>query len=131
MLKTEAVKLCTNQFLLSNTGGDLKHVYWAGHCVKVSKSLEFKYSQESIYFRMFVLVVKTPNTRIMNKIENSPKVSLGKCCSCHHQSHLTLFYAKETTSPPFDNIAFHTHLIKMYMYETFIVYIYLYLYKTI
>lgn len=64
---------------------------------------------------MFVLVVKTPNTRIMKKIENSPKVSLGNAVPVI-TSHNYTFYSKETITSPLDNIACHTYLIKMYMY---------------
>lgn len=75
--------------------------------MEVSKSLEFKYSQESVYFQMFVLVVKTPNTRIMKKIENSPKVSLGNAVPVIISHNIT-FYSKETITSPLDNIACHT-----------------------
>lgn len=64
---------------------------------------------------MFVLVVKTPNTRIMNKIEKVQKVLWENAIPAIN-SHNNTFYSKETIGSPFYNIACHTYLIEMYRY---------------
>lgn len=64
---------------------------------------------------MFVLVVKTSSTMIMNKIEKVQKF-LWENAVPAITSHNNTFYSTETISSPFDNIACHTYLIKMYMY---------------
>lgn len=52
----------------------------------------------------------------MNKIEKTVQKFLWENVVPAITSHNNTFYSKETIGFPFDNIACHTHLVKMYMY---------------